>query len=253
MPGKKRKESKAELNARLAGARAARRIHNSTVEVSLLISKLKLTCRDHFSKLTLALQSITEQVRQSSIDPFSSSPVNFEDDDDQPLVPRTPVHSSTMRAPLQLDSDSDEDEDDHLSYQTPVRSSRTPGSAPKSAASEKPRGRSFKSTPSKSPRKASRARTTSKARSTSTPGRSRTPARELGPLRDTPCLGCVRSALAGRSNGACYDNKAGGRRCYRCSSGHNCRPVPPAAAPVCSKFIDELQSGTSSASVSLVF
>ena len=43
-----------------------------------------------------------------------------------------------------------------------------------------------------------------------------------GQLRQVPCLGCVRSALRGRSDGLCYDTVGGGTRCWRCASGHSC-------------------------------
>ncbi|RYP43671.1 hypothetical protein DL768_009789 [Monosporascus sp. mg162] len=50
-----------------------------------------------------------------------------------------------------------------------------------------------------------------------------------GARRAVPCLGCLRSALAGRSTGECFD-AAVGSRCWRCASGHTCTPVyvPPA-------------------------
>ncbi|KAF1938448.1 hypothetical protein EJ02DRAFT_22585 [Clathrospora elynae] len=53
-----------------------------------------------------------------------------------------------------------------------------------------------------------------------------------GALRVHPCLGCVRSALAGRSSGECFDQSGGGSRCFRCASGHSCVPVL-----VCSKYV----------------
>jgi len=44
--------------------------------------------------------------------------------------------------------------------------------------------------------------------------------------RETPCLGCVRSALKGMSTGECFDTAGRGARCLRCSHGHKCEPVP---------------------------
>ncbi|RYP44008.1 hypothetical protein DL768_009486 [Monosporascus sp. mg162] len=62
------------------------------------------------------------------------------------------------------------------------------------------------------------------------PGRASIPARPphqrpaQGARRTEPYLGCLRSALAGRSNGVCFD-AAVGSRCWRCASGPtNVRP-----------------------------
>ncbi|KAF2469087.1 uncharacterized protein BDR25DRAFT_51002 [Lindgomyces ingoldianus] len=46
-----------------------------------------------------------------------------------------------------------------------------------------------------------------------------------GALRAQSCLGCIKSALAGRSSGECHDSATGGSRCWRCSSGHSCLPL----------------------------
>ncbi|RYP42739.1 hypothetical protein DL768_010268 [Monosporascus sp. mg162] len=67
------------------------------------------------------------------------------------------------------------------------------------------------------------------------PGGASTPARPprqrpaQGARRAEPYLGCLRSALAGRSNGIYFD-AAVGSRCWRCASGHTYVPVcvPPA-------------------------
>ncbi|KAH6674648.1 hypothetical protein B0J14DRAFT_653945 [Halenospora varia] len=63
------------------------------------------------------------------------------------------------------------------------------------------------------------------------PAPPRTPRGERGARRDVPCLGCVRSLLAGRSDGSCYDSTRGGR-CFRCSSGHTCASLPAGTLPV---------------------
>ena len=47
----------------------------------------------------------------------------------------------------------------------------------------------------------------------------RTVVRALGPENRNPCVGCVRSATGGRSNGECHKNVLGGDRCWRCASG----------------------------------
>ncbi|KAF1945178.1 hypothetical protein EJ02DRAFT_451744, partial [Clathrospora elynae] len=64
-----------------------------------------------------------------------------------------------------------------------------------------------------------------------------------GALRVHPCLGCVRSALAGRSSGECFDQSGGGSRCFRCASGHSCVPASALAAPIAAKFLAALQGG----------
>ncbi|KAF1945181.1 hypothetical protein EJ02DRAFT_59430 [Clathrospora elynae] len=66
-----------------------------------------------------------------------------------------------------------------------------------------------------------------------------------GALQVHPCLGCVRSALAGRSYGECFDQLGGGSRCFRCASGHSCVPVSAPAAPIAAKFLAALQGGVS--------
>ncbi len=49
-----------------------------------------------------------------------------------------------------------------------------------------------------------------------------------GKARDVSCLGCIKSALSGFSDGVCY-HVAGSRasaRCMRCSKGHQCHALP---------------------------
>ncbi|OAF55178.1 hypothetical protein VC83_08404 [Pseudogymnoascus destructans] len=56
----------------------------------------------------------------------------------------------------------------------------------------------------------------------------------VGARRAVACLGCVRSAVAGKSLGDCHDQPGaipGVGRCWRCASGHSCMPVPAAVAP----------------------
>ncbi|KAF1938979.1 hypothetical protein EJ02DRAFT_457406, partial [Clathrospora elynae] len=64
-----------------------------------------------------------------------------------------------------------------------------------------------------------------------------------GALRVHPCLGCVRSALAGRSSGECFNQSGGGSWCFRCASGHLCVPASALAAPIAAKFLAALQGG----------
>ena len=51
-----------------------------------------------------------------------------------------------------------------------------------------------------------------------------------GELHSASCLGCIDSALAGKSDGRCYGNVTGARkRCFHCAKGnHPCALVPVA-------------------------
>ncbi|RYP20483.1 hypothetical protein DL767_009437 [Monosporascus sp. MG133] len=62
-----------------------------------------------------------------------------------------------------------------------------------------------------------------------------------GARRAVPCLGCLRSALAGRSSGECYD-AAVGSRCWRCASGHTCTQVPAVARAAAVRFVEALEN-----------
>ena len=122
---------------------------------------------------------------------------------------------------MELDS---EPEVQEITVSVPARSPSTPARLPlppsASRSQSRPRSsRSAQSTPSRSPRKP-------------------VAARAQGARRAVPCVGCVRSAIAGRSSGECFDNKSGGNRCFRCSSGHICRALPTAAAAICTKFVN---------------
>jgi hypothetical protein len=46
-----------------------------------------------------------------------------------------------------------------------------------------------------------------------------------GARRAQPCVGCVKSVLANRGDGECYDQSGGGKRCWLCASGHKCTPL----------------------------
>lgn len=48
---------------------------------------------------------------------------------------------------------------------------------------------------------------------------------ELGDKREHACLGCLRSALRGKSEGTCHDSVGKGTRCARCSRGKSCVPM----------------------------
>ena len=70
-----------------------------------------------------------------------------------------------------------------------------------------------------------------------------TPSRPAqGALHADPCLGCLRSALAGRSNGQCHDATTGSR-CWKCASGHVCAPVPVSVLPMARRLVASLVGG----------
>jgi hypothetical protein len=70
-----------------------------------------------------------------------------------------------------------------------------------------------------------------------------------GEERSSVCLACLRSALAGRSDGRCYDIAVGrSSRCERChKQSHACRPIPEHVLLAARKFFqvywDERASG----------
>uniref|UniRef100_A0A8H7K634 Uncharacterized protein n=1 Tax=Bionectria ochroleuca TaxID=29856 RepID=A0A8H7K634_BIOOC len=71
-----------------------------------------------------------------------------------------------------------------------------------------------------------------------------TKSRRIGKARKVPCEGCVRSCLAGKQkevgdNGACFDTLPRSKRCYKCASGHTCKPIPPVAFKAAMRFLKE--------------
>ncbi|OTA76470.1 hypothetical protein M434DRAFT_262220 [Hypoxylon sp. CO27-5] len=59
-----------------------------------------------------------------------------------------------------------------------------------------------------------------------TPSTQRSARPPIGAPRHTPCLGCVRSMLAGRLRVPCSHTLMGrGARCWLCSSGHSCQDL----------------------------
>jgi hypothetical protein len=65
-------------------------------------------------------------------------------------------------------------------------------------------------------------------------------------LRKTPCLGCVRSALKGMSTGECWETAGRGSRCYLCSHGHTCKPVPANLSVLARRLVSVLGDPSSS-------
>jgi hypothetical protein len=59
------------------------------------------------------------------------------------------------------------------------------------------------------------------------------PRPDAGALRAEACLMCLLSGLSGKSTGVCRDSVSNGERCWRCASGHSCRPVYVALVDLC--------------------
>lgn len=82
-----------------------------------------------------------------------------------------------------------------------------------------------------------------------------TPSRPApGGRRVIPCAYCVDALLASSSAALCVDNSAGGRRskrCFRCASGHSCRPLHEVLEPLGIELVEELvrSGGTTTARV----
>lgn len=82
----------------------------------------------------------------------------------------------------------------------------------------------------------------------------------LGPINETPCDGCLRSALSGRGTAICRDLISDGPHysktfvgCSACAgSAHHvvCKPVQPLVAPFAKRFMRLLQTAGSSKWVS---
>ncbi|KAL2277528.1 hypothetical protein FJTKL_15365 [Diaporthe vaccinii] len=65
-----------------------------------------------------------------------------------------------------------------------------------------------------------------------------------GAQQDIPCLPCLKSALGGRSSGACFE-LAGAKRanhCARCSSGHKCYRLPSAVRAAARELVSLLEA-----------
>uniref|UniRef100_L7JRG9 Uncharacterized protein n=1 Tax=Pyricularia oryzae (strain P131) TaxID=1143193 RepID=L7JRG9_PYRO1 len=78
--------------------------------------------------------------------------------------------------------------------------------------------------------------------------RSRPPA---GPVRPRSCLGCLRSALAGKQGSGdlavCRETNPPSGRCYKCASGHSCEEIPAPVRPPAARFLAAVASGNSAA------
>jgi hypothetical protein len=79
--------------------------------------------------------------------------------------------------------------------------------------------------------------------------------REEGAHREEPCLGCLKSALAGKSNGDCFENIKNNKitaRCYKCASGHTCLPIPRSVLPAAKECLVLISRGWKSTDKAVV-
>ncbi|KAK3901990.1 hypothetical protein C8A05DRAFT_34313 [Staphylotrichum tortipilum] len=60
---------------------------------------------------------------------------------------------------------------------------------------------------------------------------------EVGAERAQACVGCLRSALRGKSPGRCHDAVTKGSRCARCARGKKCVPIPVVALTAANRFL----------------
>ncbi|KFA65561.1 hypothetical protein S40285_10918, partial [Stachybotrys chlorohalonatus IBT 40285] len=116
---------------------------------------------------------------------------------------------------------------------------RAAAAAPKKAAATKKKLKPKRPTARKSAPK-----TAAAAKKAVAPKGIKESSRTIGALRAVPCLGCLKSCLAGKqtligARGACYDTVgADAHRCYKCSSGHKCLPIPPDVMKPALEFLD---------------
>jgi hypothetical protein len=54
--------------------------------------------------------------------------------------------------------------------------------------------------------------------------------------RETPCLGCVKNAISGRSLGECY-NTSSGAHCHKCNPTSKCEPIPDHAVCIAREYL----------------
>ncbi|KAJ4992356.1 hypothetical protein SVAN01_02065 [Stagonosporopsis vannaccii] len=69
------------------------------------------------------------------------------------------------------------------------------------------------------------------------------PVRARGARRLIPCGTCVAALLVSSAAALCYDVVGAGqraKRCFRCSCGHSCRPLPGALKPIGIELTEEL-------------
>ncbi|KAI6472453.1 hypothetical protein MCOR15_000422 [Pyricularia oryzae] len=119
----------------------------------------------------------------------------------------------------------------------------------------------LKSSPAAGPRSTGRIRTPlpdkGKPRSTSGPVSRRIkrtfiaaaprPRPAAGVIRPKSCLGCLRSALAGKQGSGdlavCRKTSPPFGRCYKCASGHSCEEIPAPARPPAVRFLAAVAKG----------
>ncbi|KAI6418202.1 hypothetical protein MCOR21_010927 [Pyricularia oryzae] len=72
-----------------------------------------------------------------------------------------------------------------------------------------------------------------------------------GVVRPRSCLGCLRSALAGKQGSGdlavCRETSPPFGRCYKCASGHSCEEIPAPARPPAVRFLAAVAKGDKTA------
>ncbi|KAI6550112.1 hypothetical protein MCOR04_011323 [Pyricularia oryzae] len=72
-----------------------------------------------------------------------------------------------------------------------------------------------------------------------------------GVVRPRSCLGCLRSALAGKQGSGdlavCRETSPPSGRCYKCASGHSCEEIPAPARPPAVRFLAAVAKGDKAA------
>ena len=60
---------------------------------------------------------------------------------------------------------------------------------------------------------------------------------DVGPRRAQVCLGCLKSAIGSKSDGACHDAVGKGTRCARCAKGKPCNEIPADVVPFANIYL----------------
>ncbi|KAH8845067.1 hypothetical protein MCOR01_002321 [Pyricularia oryzae] len=119
-----------------------------------------------------------------------------------------------------------------------------PGLADRAARNSQFRGAgASKSSPAAGPRSTGRVRTPlpDKGKPRSASGPASRVDKTKGKIRPRSCLGCLRSALAGKQGSGdlavCRETSPPSGRCYKCASGHSCEEIPAPARPPAVRFL----------------
>ncbi|KAI6580486.1 hypothetical protein MCOR12_011610 [Pyricularia oryzae] len=129
-----------------------------------------------------------------------------------------------------------------------------PGLADRAARNSQLRGAgASKSSPAAGPRSTGRVRTPlpDKGKPRSASGPASRVDKTKGKIRPRSCLGCLRSALAGKQGSGdlavCRETSPPFGRCYKCASGHSCEEIPAPARPPAVRFLAAVVKGDKAA------